>query len=392
MMKATSLKLPVFLIVTLLMLAMSGRGVEVGPVPEPPDHEWTYVLQDIDEDGEEDKIGFLSRDYHIFGSLFRPAQPDKPPYVSGDYVGLYYPQYTVTSNREGMEHTLLHYHITDKHSPDSVSPGGGTIVTRWSGDSVELTRTVNLNTERCLMEFTIRNTGAETLQDVGFMETHGFDDRHYVFNGDEYPGGQLIGMNMAATRGYPVFGMVYSPVPDSLEIPVYAEARYNFGDLQPDETKEVILSIVWSTSSNPSLAKEQVVSKMVEQKEILRNVPAMVDCNPNTINLKSEGRWITCHIELFEGHNPREIYADTIRLNDVLAPEQSTHYGFVKSEESYKTDRDKEGIHKIMVKFNRADVVMMLTVGESVSLVVSGELKGGLRFAAEDFVKVISPP
>lgn len=40
---------------------------------------------------------------------------------------------------------------------------------------------------------------------------------------------------------------------------------------------------------------------------LVKPITTDIDCNPNTLNLKSNGKWIECHIELLEGHGIKKI-------------------------------------------------------------------------------------
>lgn len=116
---------------------------------------------------------------------------------------------------------------------------------------------------------------------------------------------------------------------------------------------------------------------------------ATMDCDPDTLNLKSQGRWMTCYIELPSGYDPRDIDAGTILLNDVLAPELDPRYGFVRSETSYITDHDGDGVLERMVKFDRPAVQSMLSPGDSVMHTITGKMFDGTEFEGTDEVRVI---
>jgi hypothetical protein len=119
-------------------------------------------------------------------------------------------------------------------------------------------------------------------------------------------------------------------------------------------------------------------------------VQASVDIDPDSVNLRSEGRWITCYIELPEPYDPRWIDASTVLLNDLVAPVLDDRYGFVKSEDSYILDYDGNGIEERMVKFSRAQVSGILDTGDLVEVTVYGEMYEGMPFEGVDVLMVFS--
>jgi hypothetical protein len=149
------------------------------------------------------------------------------------------------------------------------------------------------------------------------------------------------------------------------------------------------LAVVWWDMSglNESGEDEDVYMRRLDIH--FESIQATVDCDPDTLNQKSQGKWITCYIELPFGHDPRYIDASTILLNDVLAPELNEKYGFVKSETSYIMDHDGDGVLERMVKFNRSEVQQLLSIGDSVPLTITGKLFDGTEFAGTDEVRVI---
>ena len=108
------------------------------------------------------------------------------------------------------------------------------------------------------------------------------------------------------------------------------------------------------------------------------SIAATIDFDPDTLNLKSKGKWITCYIESPEGYDVGDIDVDSIRLEDELTGEHSDVQDNV-----------------LMVKFNRQDVIaciesLCLELPADVMLTVTGELTDGTPFEGSDTITVIS--
>ncbi len=125
-------------------------------------------------------------------------------------------------------------------------------------------------------------------------------------------------------------------------------------------------------------------------------VTATIDIDPDRLNLKSNGEFITVYIELPEGYDVADINLFTVQLDGIPA---ITHeqYGFVTDPDSYLTDHDGDGILERMVKFDRATVRDTLTgvvdydegtKFYDLSLTVTGELYG-TPFEGTDTIVVI---
>ncbi len=111
-------------------------------------------------------------------------------------------------------------------------------------------------------------------------------------------------------------------------------------------------------------------------------IPATVDVDPNTLNLKSKGRWITCYIELMEGFDVADIDLASVRLNDIVPAE---------TEPVAIGDYDEDGCPDLMVKFARPDVIDILSPGEGIPVAVTGYV-GDNPFGGTDYIRIISPP
>ena len=108
-------------------------------------------------------------------------------------------------------------------------------------------------------------------------------------------------------------------------------------------------------------------------------VAATIDIDPDTLNLKSKGSFVTAYIELPEGYHMADIDVSTILLNCTVSAETSpTAIG----------DYDADGVPDLMVKFDRNAVQGTVEAGESVEITITGQVNG-TDFKGTDTIKVI---
>ena len=103
-------------------------------------------------------------------------------------------------------------------------------------------------------------------------------------------------------------------------------------------------------------------------------IVASIDIDPNTLNLSSQGKWITAYIML-PGYNVEDINISTIKLW-YQESNVSTDWGEVQND-------------VLMVKFYLSDAAYILEIGEAVELTVKGELFNETAFEGSDTIKVI---
>lgn len=122
-------------------------------------------------------------------------------------------------------------------------------------------------------------------------------------------------------------------------------------------------------------------------------ITATVDIDPDTLNLKSRGKWVTAYIELPEGYNVSDIDVSSIVLNNTVPAElRPTAIG----------DYDEDGIPDLMVKFERAEVTSYILANVNLTelfeemfmtiiLTVTGELENGTLFQGSDTFRIMRP-
>ncbi|HLG22860.1 MAG TPA: FG-GAP-like repeat-containing protein, partial [Candidatus Manganitrophaceae bacterium] len=110
-------------------------------------------------------------------------------------------------------------------------------------------------------------------------------------------------------------------------------------------------------------------------------ISAAIDVDPDTLNIRSKGQWITVYIELPDGFTPGEIDVSSLRLQGVIPAEsQPTTLG----------DHDADGIPDLMVKFDRQWLQSLINPGADVKITLTGRLKDANRtIKGEDTIKVI---
>jgi hypothetical protein len=104
-------------------------------------------------------------------------------------------------------------------------------------------------------------------------------------------------------------------------------------------------------------------------------ITASIDIDPNTLNLESNGNWITVYIDLPQGYDVNDIIISTVMLDNTIVAEWCN----VQSS-------------TLMVKFDRLDVENFIGMPQDgVELTIKGKLNNGPYFVGQDTIKAINP-
>lgn len=124
------------------------------------------------------------------------------------------------------------------------------------------------------------------------------------------------------------------------------------------------------------------LSTVMLQTASAKQIPAVVDLDPDTVNLAGNRKWITAYIELPSPDDAGDIDAGTVFLrvngNDIYSEFKPTDVG----------DHDGDGVHDLMVKFDAGTLQSHLFLGLQ-TLAVIGETVGGDEFEGKDTITVL---
>jgi hypothetical protein len=121
---------------------------------------------------------------------------------------------------------------------------------------------------------------------------------------------------------------------------------------------------------------------------------ANIDVNPDSLNLRSKGTWITAYIEFPEGFDVNNINVSSILLNNTIP--------VALSAPATIDDYDNDGIPDLMVKFDRTAVIQYILAhvnmtelieegSMTITLTITGKLEDGTPFKGTDTIRIILP-
>lgn len=132
---------------------------------------------------------------------------------------------------------------------------------------------------------------------------------------------------------------------------------------------------------------------LISAPPIIPKLTATTNIDPDTLNLKSKGKYITCYIELPEGYDVNDIDVSTVMLNDTIP---------AKSHPTGIGDEDEDGIPDLMVKFSRPLVINYVEshidwskpertkpLIHTATLTITGTLYDGTPFEGSDTIRTL---
>ncbi len=129
----------------------------------------------------------------------------------------------------------------------------------------------------------------------------------------------------------------------------------------------------------------------IQKRQTAPIVEAIVDIDPDTLNKKSHGKWITVYITLPDEFDVGTIDTSSIAITsltggEICEPEyiQGADLSFIPE----VGDRDEDGIADLTVKFDRQVLLSNLCL-DDVSITIEGELTTGELFSGSDSIRII---
>jgi len=216
---------------------------------------------------------------------------------------------------------------------------------------------------------------------------------------------QVIDQLNSTTDATIVYEFSYEPPWDYLnytyEIPVSAATETALVYLEPSPIERPVTIEIHAIDSNGNLSDRLSVTNHIywenvatcETGYVLQHtfeigatekttILASINVDPDTLNLRNKGKYVTAYVELPPGYDVSQIDISSIRLNSTIAAlPKPTDVG----------DHDGDAIPDLMVKFDRAAVQDALTVGEEVEVTITGEVAGIGFEGGHTINRVITP-
>jgi hypothetical protein len=125
----------------------------------------------------------------------------------------------------------------------------------------------------------------------------------------------------------------------------------------------------------------------VDNTDVLTPIGASVNMDPDTLQVKSKGNYVTAYIQLPAEYDIQDVQVNSVRIVTVQGQALGSPIGVVGP--SSIGDYNRDGIGDLMVKFDRKTLVDVLTAPSISKIEVLGMVSDGSYFSGTDTVRVI---
>ena len=363
---------------------------------------YTWVDSDDPDGPVYDWVDVSSVGTVIFGSYSDDGNRGPQP-IGFDFpfYGQNFEEFNVCSNG-WMSFTSTSTRYTNEALPNSYAPEN-LLAPFWDDMVVDPSRGLDVyyynDGSRLIVQYHIRRIAA-------------YDPPYYEFEVLLYPDGRIVYQYQSlgsridsATIGIQnatkddgltvVYNDTY--VHDNLAIqfsavPAWLSVSPETGVVPPGECVEVQVTMDASSLGDGDYDGTVAIASN-DPDEPMVNVPVIFhvgtilaadsSVEPNTLNLDSNGKWMSARVELPPEFNPADIVIETVRFNGVVPAATSPF--------SYSEDFNGNGIPDLLFKFDRSLIEDILPEGEDVVVTVTGEIRDTTYFVATNTIRVINP-
>jgi len=203
---------------------------------------------------------------------------------------------------------------------------------------------------------------------------------HHVAATFDGPGGQMVAYKDGVPVGYANQTIAtINNISEPLRIGTY---RWNVSGMYRTMTGD--------------MDEVRIYNRALSESEIQQlagiAIAGTIDIDPDTLNISSKGKWVTCYIELPDGYDVMDIDGSTVMLEGIPAYIGAEGWARAGANSGNIMDHDGDGILERMVKFDGAAVRgYLIGLGASgyVGLTVTGDLVDGPSFEGIDVIRVI---
>lgn len=147
---------------------------------------------------------------------------------------------------------------------------------------------------------------------------------------------------------------------------------------------QVIYRSDWSHPHHPGVNTAYTALPL----DLKAAIEAEIVVDPQTLELKSQGKYVTAYIQLPEGYDVEDIDASTVAIVAIDGVALSVPIA-VEEDPAGAVDEDEDGIiDYYMVKFSRPALIALLDKGDRI-VTVAGSLEEGERFSGDASIRVI---